>query len=113
MPKVEYDREKIPTPKTTYQGVKKKCVDCNGGERPRIKDCPMKNCILWPHRFGITPVAAKKKGYDVGDNLRRLTMTGLRAECLWCMGGGSEAYKDVRECKDTHCGIFPFRLGHR
>jgi hypothetical protein len=111
--KMLYDRTKIPTPKTTYQAVKKKCLDCIAGERPRIKNCPIKDCIFWPHRFGMGPTAAAKKGHDVGDNTRRLTMKDLRAECVDCMGGGTEAYRDVRECKDTDCGLYPFRMGHR
>ncbi len=113
MPKVEYDRTKIPTPKTTYQAVKKKCLDCVGGERPRIKDCPITDCLLWPHRFGTGPATAKKKGRDVGKSSRRLTMKDLRSECVWCMGSGTEAYRDVRECKDINCALYPFRLGHR
>lgn len=115
MEKAVYDRTQIPTPKTTGQAVKKKCLNCVGGERPRvrIRDCPIKDCILWPHRFGVTPAKAKKRGYDVGDNSRRLTMRDLRAECVSCMGGGTEAYKDVRECKDTDCGLYPFRMGRK
>ena len=108
-----YNRSKIPTPKTTYQGARKKCTDCVGGERRRIKDCPISDCLLWPHRYGITPAAAKRKGYDVGKSSPRLTMKDLRSECIWCMGGGTEAYKDVKDCKDNFCGLFPFRMGHR
>ena len=110
---MEYDREKIPIPKTTYQAVKKKCLDCVGGERPEIKGCPITDCLLWPHRFGIGPATAKKKGHNVGDNSRNLTMKDLRAECVLCMGSGIESYKDIRECADINCGLFPFRLGHR
>ena len=109
----EYDRTKVQAPKTTYQAVKKRCLDCVGGERPRIKDCPIKDCRLWPHRFGVTPAKAKSKGREVGKNTRRLTMKDLRAECVWCMGSGTEAYQDVRECRDTDCGLHPFRMGRR
>jgi hypothetical protein len=115
MVEAEYDRTKIPAPKTTGQAVKKKCLDCVGGEKPkvRIRDCPIKDCILFSHRFGVTPARAKKRGHDVGSNLSRLTMKDLRKECVWCMGGGSEANRDVRECKDTDCGLYPFRMGRK
>ena len=109
----DYDRTAIPTPGTTYQAARVKCTDCMGGERIRIKDCPIKDCTLWPHRHGIGPVAARKKGLAVGDHTRRLTMKDLRRECLWCMGGGTGSHKDIRECKDTFCGLHAFRMGKR
>lgn len=109
----EYDRTQIPEATTTYQAVKKRCLDCMGGERWRIKNCPIKDCLLWPHRFGTGPAVARKKGRDVGDSSARLTMKDLRRECLWCMGGGPEANQDVRECGDPDCGLYPFRMGHR
>ncbi len=111
----DYDRTKVPTPKTTHEAVKKKCLDCVGGYKPRIsiRDCPIQDCILWSHRFGVTPAKAKKRGYDVGSNLSRLTMKGLRKECIWCCGGGVESYRDIRECRDIDCGLYPFRMGRK
>lgn len=110
---VIYDRTKVPAAKTTYQAVRKRCVDCMGGERFRIKDCPISDCLLWPHRFGTTPTKAKSHGHNVGNNMERLTMKGLRAECAYCMGGGKGAAKDIRECTDIDCGLHPFRFGRR
>ena len=61
----------------------------------------------------MKPATAKKRGKAVGENMKSLTMKDLRKECVWCMGGGTESYQDVRECKDIDCGLYPFRMGRR
>jgi len=109
----EYDRTSIPTPKTTREAVKKKCLDCMGGETERIKECPIADCILWPHRFGIPPVTARKRGLEVGEATENLTMKTVYAECVYCMGGGVDAREYVKDCNDTDCGLYPLRMGRR
>jgi len=46
--------------------MRKKCLDCCGGDVKYIKFCTLDGvhgdaCQLWPFRFGMTPAAAARK----------------------------------------------------
>lgn len=37
---------------TRKQAIKAKCLDCSGGIRAEIRNCPTTTCPLWPYRMG-------------------------------------------------------------
>lgn len=37
---------------TRSQAIRAKCLDCCCGQRNEVKQCPAKNCPLWPYRLG-------------------------------------------------------------
>jgi len=48
------------------KAMRKKCLDCCGGDVKYIKFCTLDGvhgdaCQLWPFRFGMTPAAAARK----------------------------------------------------
>ena len=52
------------------KAIRANCIDCMGtkknpGYLKLIDECSTKVCHLWPYRFGITVVAAKKRGKEV------------------------------------------------
>ena len=44
----------IPTP---MKSIRAKCLDCSGGSPKEVRECPIKNCSLFPYRFGRRPRA--------------------------------------------------------
>ena len=36
---------------TRQRAIRIKCLDCSGGDRKSVIDCPMKNCPLWLFRL--------------------------------------------------------------
>lgn len=36
---------------TRMQAIRKKCIDCCGGDRNEVKRCHIKNCPLWVFRL--------------------------------------------------------------
>lgn len=41
--------------KTPIKTIRKKCLDCTGGQYKQIKYCPIINCPLYPYRMGKRP----------------------------------------------------------
>ncbi len=37
------------------KAIRAKCVDCSGGQFNEVRECPVKNCTLWPYRMGHRP----------------------------------------------------------
>jgi hypothetical protein len=42
-----------PTP--VLKAIRAKCLDCSGGSPSEVADCLVKNCALFPFRFGSNP----------------------------------------------------------
>lgn len=40
---------------TPIKAIRKKCLDCSNGERKEVKECPIKDCPIWPYRMGKRP----------------------------------------------------------
>ena len=56
------------TPKNTnkrkvfrpLRAIREHCVHCAGGSVKEVRMCPVKDCTLWPYRFGKRPATAAK-----------------------------------------------------
>ena len=40
------------------KAIRKKCLDCSGGQAMEVRECWAENCPLFPYRFGSNPKAA-------------------------------------------------------
>ena len=40
---------------TPRKAIRAKCLDCCCGHPSEVRDCTIKNCPLYPHRFGKRP----------------------------------------------------------
>lgn len=40
---------------TPIKAIRAKCLDCSNGSWQEVKLCPVKNCPLFPYRFGHRP----------------------------------------------------------
>lgn len=40
---------------TPRKAIRAKCLDCSCGHPSEVRDCRVKNCPLYPHRFGKRP----------------------------------------------------------
>lgn len=88
-------RQKIERPLVC---ARKYCLECNGSSKEvRLCTANLSDpvCPLWPLRFG-------KKAQGVS------TIKAIRARCLDCRGGSTVL---VRDCKDTDCALWPYRMG--
>jgi len=45
--------------------IRLKCLDCMCDSTKEVELCPVKECSLWPFRFGKRPSTARKAGRDV------------------------------------------------
>jgi hypothetical protein len=53
------DSGMTPTP---MKAIRKKCLDCSGNSSLEVELCLIKDCSLYPYRFGKRPQTAEKKG---------------------------------------------------
>lgn len=53
--------EKIISP---LRAIRLKCLDCCGGYRSEVANCPITDCSLYPFRFGKNPYRAKREYTD-------------------------------------------------
>jgi hypothetical protein len=42
-------------PEAVLKAVRRKCLDCSGGSRAEVADCLVRQCPLFPFRFGKNP----------------------------------------------------------
>ena len=75
--------------------IRKRCIDCAGGDRKAARDCEMEDCPLHPFRMGKGRQDAKKRQQAVRDY------------CLWCMAGQKHL---VNQCHQKDCPFFAYRL---
>jgi len=47
-----------------FKAVKAKCLDCSGNSVTNVKECPAKDCSLWPYRFGEQPNLFPNKTFE-------------------------------------------------
>ena len=48
---------------TPLRQIRKKCLDCSLEQKQEVKDCPMKDCALYPYRMGRNPKPDEEKAY--------------------------------------------------
>lgn len=65
--------EKIIT--SPIKAIRAKCLDCNTTSN-EVKLCPVKQCALWPFRFGKNPY---RKGREYTEEERRAVAERLAA----------------------------------
>lgn len=56
----EFNRE-ISGNTNVLRAIKLKCLDCSSYNTNEIKECPVKNCPLYPFRLGNNPFRKKKE----------------------------------------------------
>ena len=45
--------------KQVMRAIKEKCLDCSGGYRDEVKNCPIEDCPLFIYRLGKDPNSKK------------------------------------------------------
>jgi len=48
------------------QSIRNQCLECMGYNHAEIQRCTSLECWLYPWRFGKTPEAAEREGYEAG-----------------------------------------------
>lgn len=43
------------------KAIREFCLDCCGGSKVEVKECPSRKCALHPFRFGKNPYRAKRE----------------------------------------------------
>ena len=89
---------------TPLQAIRRRCLDCCGYVKKEVKECDASKtippfdipCPLFHYRMGTGKPKLKE----------------IRAYCLQCQGGHGTSTEYVRECTDTLCSLYPFRMGH-
>jgi len=89
----------VPSP---LENIRKKCVDCCGGQLSEVRKCEEQTCSLWPNRMGNNP---NPEGID-GQSSSLLK--DIRLKCLDCCGG---QLGEVRKCENQTCALWPNRMG--
>ena len=56
----EFNRE-VSENTNVLRAIKLKCLDCSTYNINEIKECPVKNCPLYPFRLGKNPFRKKKE----------------------------------------------------
>lgn len=52
---------KYPPKMGRANAIRRKCIDCCGGERSEVRRCEAIDCPLWPHRLGGDPYRKSSK----------------------------------------------------
>lgn len=47
---------------TPVRAIRLKCLDCSANQVKEVKECPVKECVLYPYRMGKNPNRAGKGG---------------------------------------------------
>lgn len=82
------------------KAIRHKCLDCCNETPREVRLCPVKECALWPYRFGRgLPPEIKSEFPSV--------LQSIRLKCLSC--AGSKA--GIRSCWVKDCPLYPYRLG--
>ena len=50
--------------KNPVKAIRKKCIECSGGSRSEIEKCVIKDCALYPFRFGRNPFRSAREMSD-------------------------------------------------
>jgi hypothetical protein len=81
------------------RAVRHKCLDCCCESSMEVESCPVRDCPLWPYRFGVYPAGHKKP---------RSVLKPIKAKCKDC---APEPRYAVRDCRKKCCPVHPYRLG--
>lgn len=81
---------------TPIEAIRKQCLYCMIGQSKEVELCTSPNCHLFYCRFGKNRT-----------NPRRRALLQIRDYCYDCSG----SYKERRDCWDTECPLYPYRLG--
>ena len=46
------------------KAIRERCLDCSAYSYKEVRLCPVKECSLYPWRFGKRPTEAMKKDYS-------------------------------------------------
>lgn len=44
---------------TPIKAIRAHCIECSGGQKKEVRECPIENCSLFPYRMGKRPVVDK------------------------------------------------------
>lgn len=50
---------------TPLRAIKKHCLECSGFEKKEVRECAIKECVLFPFRQGSNP---NRKGCTISKN---------------------------------------------
>jgi hypothetical protein len=64
------------------KAIRAKCLECSSESVVEVKECPVKNCALYPFRFGTNPYRKKRILSEEQKSLiaGRLKNANLRAQ---------------------------------
>ena len=51
---------------TPLKAIKKHCLECSGYEKKQVRECAIKDCVLFNYRMGNNP---QRKGIGISQNL--------------------------------------------
>lgn len=54
-------REENASPRNPVKAIRLKCRDCTNNQITEIDNCPVKQCALYPFRFGKNPYREKRE----------------------------------------------------
>ena len=80
--------------RTPLKSIRKRCLDCTGGEMGAVRKCELDNCDLHPFRMG----------HGRGSKLKT-----IRQHCLSCM---NKQIMEVSNCPTSSCPLFIYRFGY-
>jgi len=46
--------------RSPLRAIRQNCLDCSNGSSYEVRECQIKDCPLWPFRFGKNPFRAKR-----------------------------------------------------
>jgi hypothetical protein len=55
---------------TPLKAIKKHCLECSGYEKKAVRECMIKDCVLFPYRLGSNP---NRKGCTIPKNTASTT----------------------------------------
>jgi hypothetical protein len=54
---------------TPLKAIKKHCLECSGYEKKQVRECTIKNCVLYDYRQGKNP---KRRGIGISKNMHSM-----------------------------------------
>lgn len=58
---------------TPLKAIKKHCLECSGYEMKQVRECVIKDCVLYEYRQGKNP---KRRGIGIAKNMHSRTGFG-------------------------------------
>ena len=81
---------------TPLKAIRKYCLWCGGDSPKEVRDCVVKECVLWGFRMGRLP-----------ENRKLTSLGSIRARCMDCANGKTNAAL----CSDKDCALYIYRNG--